>query len=256
MAEMDPSILDKLRYRPEYNGIYDDLLWYTELSEEELNVRLLRKGSYDFQDEFKRFDPQSKAELNWYYRSNVNYLFANAVHPYWPKIDILPDPCLVLDFGAGAGNNVIELDRRGFAVDYLEPNALQFEFIKYRIHRKSSEWGKSSGAFGCDSSMPPLNPFISSDRYTKYRDLGRRTETVHHKKYDAIILEDVLEHILDYHEVVHYLIMCLDPGGLILEKSPFAKSKTGIAVHLHASVPLPEAMVGMEPIEQHVWRKL
>jgi hypothetical protein len=28
MAEMDPSILDKLRCRPEYNGVYDDLLWY------------------------------------------------------------------------------------------------------------------------------------------------------------------------------------------------------------------------------------
>jgi hypothetical protein len=66
---------------------------------------------------------------------------------------------------------------------------------------------------------------------------------------------DVLEHIPDYHLVIAHFIACLAPGDIIIECSPFDGSAGKIGIHLKPSVPMNEAMRGMESIGNGVWKK-
>ena len=85
-----------------YNGIVDDLVAYTGFSREKLVPYLLRCPEKHFESEFNWFKPKDELELTWFYRCSSAYLFANAIHPYVSKLDIIRQG-KVLDYGAGAG---------------------------------------------------------------------------------------------------------------------------------------------------------
>ena len=76
------------------------------------------------------------------------------------------------------------------------------------------------------------------------------------KKYDTIIAIDVLEHIPDYHLVVQQFIKSLNPGGIIIENSPFEESSDEISIHVRKTISMEIAMEGMERINKNTWVKL
>lgn len=225
--------LAQIRSDPNCHGIIDDLVAYTGFSAEELTPYLLRHPERHFQTEFEWFNPKNERELRWFYRCSAAYLFGNAVHPYAPVLDIITDG-RVLDFGAGAGCNTIGLAKRGIHVDFLEINPLQADFIRFRAKRHK---------LNNVSEVPPCHD-------GRFDPVSCITE-----RYDAIVAMDVLEHVPDYHLLVRHFIERLNPGGLIIENSPFDPDAGDIAIHLRPSIPLEEAMTGMESTGRGVWRK-
>jgi len=227
------GILAQLRSDPGYHGIIDDLVAYTGFSAEEMTPYLLRHPDKHFQSEFEWFSPKNERELTWFYRAGSAYLFGNAVHPYAPALNIIANGT-VLDFGAGAGCNTIGLAKRGIQVHFLEINTLQADFIRFRVERHNLK------------NVLGIAPYHDG----KFDPLSCIT-----KRYDAIVAMDVLEHIPDYHRFVAHFIERLNPGGLIVENSPFDPEAGDIAIHLRPSISLKEAMTGMERMERGIWRK-
>jgi len=219
-----------------FNSVIDDLAVYTGLAAPELKSRLLRTPRTHFESEFRWHNPKSFEELTWFYRCSYGYLFANAAHSYWPKLDILkPSGGLVLDYGAGIGCNTIELARRGFKVDHFEIGIIQADFARFRAARRNLQ------------NLRVLTPFVDG----KFDPINSIQD-----EYYAIVAMDVLEHIPDYHLLLKHLIGRLKPGGYIIEKSPFDDAAGPISIHLPASVPLNVAMVGMRQLELGVWQKV
>lgn len=232
------GVVNALYLNPRFNNVFQDLLDFTNLSEKELIERLLRKPQHHFESEFNWHNPQNKQQLEWFYRNSYGFLFANAVHPYWEKLDFLkPSIGSVLDYGAGVGNNAIELAKRGLQVDCLEINVLQENFIRFRAERR----GLNNINFIAPHFHGRFDPINCIDRF-----------------YGAIILEDVLEHIPDYQILLRHLIDHLEVGGYIIENTKFEQDPTtqDIALHLKPSVPLEQAMYSMKLIEPFTWQKM
>jgi 2-polyprenyl-3-methyl-5-hydroxy-6-metoxy-1,4-benzoquinol methylase len=219
---------------PIYNEIVTDLLAFTGLSMDEVKRRLLRAPETHFESEFRWSRPLSYSELTWFYRGSVAYLFANAVHGYNPVLDIIPVGARVLDFGAGVGCNTIELAKRCASVDFLEIGVIQAEFVRFRADRHNL------------SNVSMIFPFHNG----QFDPINCIKGT-----YDAAVAMDVLEHIPNYHVPLRHIISCLEPGGLIIENSPFDPTAGKIAIHVPASMPLSEAMFGMVHIGNGIWKK-
>jgi SAM-dependent methyltransferase len=219
---------------PAFSSVIDDLRAYTGFSEEELKAYLLRRADKHFESEFDWVRPRDRASLTWFYRSSSGYLFANALHPYSPKLDVLTAG-RVLDYGAGVGCHSIPLARRGLEVDFVEISRMQADFLRFRAARH--------GLTQLREVLP-----VFEGRFDPVKCVTGC--------YHAIIAMDVLEHIPDYHLVVRHFIEHLEPGGLIIENCPFDPGAGEIAIHVAPSVPLEKAMAGMEKIDAGVWRKL
>lgn len=221
-----------------FNGIYEDLKLFTGLSENDLDKRLLMSPSYHYKSEFLWHNPQNEQELAWFYRLNSSYLFDNAGHHYWEKLDYLKGRArTVLEYAGGIGHNAIQLLKQGFEVDYFEISMIQSAFVEFRAKRYNLD------------RLNMIRPFINN----KFDPVNCIT-----KSYDAIILQDVLEHIPNYHLLLQYLIGRLNPGGLIIEQTPFEEDPNAppIDIHLKPSVPLKDAMTGMVQVERNIWRKI
>jgi SAM-dependent methyltransferase len=236
-AMRDKSLLMRMSTDPDFNNIVEDLVDFTGLSEIQVYDRLLRIPPTHYQSEFRWYSPKDDNELEWFFRACQGYLFSNSAHPFWSKLHFLkPDIGRVLDYGAGIGNNVISLAKRGFEVDYFEINVFQDVFTRFRASRHGLK------------NITFISPFVNG----KFDPIMCIT-----KSYGAIILQEVLEHIPNYHVLLSHLIGHLELGGYIIERSPFdhAASKNSISIHLWPSIPLEEAMKGMQQIEPGIWRK-
>ena len=235
----DKRILEKIKDEGLYNNIFEDLIAFTGLTKEQVEERLLRDTFFHYQDEFNWHEPKSFEELTWYYRTSYGYLFGNAVHPYWKLVEMLTGQVeiygKVLDYGAGVGHNVIAIAKKGIHVDYFDIGFVQESFVRLRAKRHGL---KNIG-------------FIPPYENGKFDPIGCIKD-----KYAAIILEDILEHIPNYHITLKHLIDRLLPNGIILEKTWFDNEAADIALHLKPAIPLKEAMQGMKPTISHVWRKL
>lgn len=232
---LKPSDLEKMRKDPLYNNVYEDLLHFTGLCEEDLNRRLLRSPETHFQSEFRWHAPQTHEQLLWFYRCSYGYVFANAAHSYWTKLDCLkPGVGRVLDYGAGIGNNVLTLAQKGFEVDAMEIGILQSEFLRYRVTQRGLR------------NVKLLSPFVEN-RFDPIQAITG--------PYGAIILKDVLEHVPEYPVLLRHLIGHLVPEGVIVENTDFDASASEVELHLKPSMPLEEAMVGMQKVDKGVWKK-
>lgn len=234
LNQLDDSAFQRLKTDPAYNDVLGDLLAFTALSEDELRDRLMRSPQTHFESEFAWQRPKNRAQLTWFYRTSAGYLFANAAHPYENSLDVITGGC-VLDFGAGAGCNTIELAKRCEQVDFLEIGSIQSNFIQFRAERRSLTNVKAIKPFH-EGRFDPVNCIQGT--------------------YDAIVAMDVLEHIPDYHIPLRHLIARLKQGGFIVENSPFDDDAGDLAIHVSPSMPLPQAMVGMERVGPGVWRKV
>ena len=230
---IDKARLEEVENSAAYNDVINDLVAYTGFSREMLLPYLLRCPERHFESEFNWYRPVDELELTWFYRCNAAYLFANAIHRYAARLNVIRQG-RVLDFGAGIGCNTLGLAKKGIDVDFLEINRTQADFINFRAERHGLK------------NIREVLPY-----YGKKFDPVRCIKG----KYDAIIAIDVLEHIPNYHIVVRHFIERLEPGGMIVESSPFDPLADDIAIHVRADVPLEEAMVGMERIGKGIWKK-
>lgn len=219
-----------------FHNVLDDLCAFTGMTEEEIMVRLKRQGQFHPGAEHRWYAPENERALGWFYRSCQSFLYSNSTHPYWTRLDTLDlNQGRVLDYGAGVGANALTLACRGFDVDVMETSIIQQEFIKFRCQRHDL------------NNMRVIDPYANGkfDAINCVQDM-----------YYAIILQDVLEHIPNYHVTLRHLIGRLQMGGLIIENTQFASEALKTDVHLKASMPLAEAMVGMKEIDKDVWKKV
>ena len=207
-------------------NVWNHLLEFTGLSEDELSLRIRREGNHHFMREFEFYKITSDRERAWYYKHNTNYLFANAVHKPWPLLQNI-DGTFVLDFGAGAGNDSMFLARKGYRVATFEPNVLQQAFIYSR----------------------------ESQELTGNLNL---IQVLYGRHFDAIICRDVLEHIPDCDKTIHFLADKLRMHGKLYENSPFQSPDASEDVHLYAPKPLEQMMndAGLESVASNIWEKV
>ena len=180
--------------------VLDDLVAYTELPPESVRELLMRRRPISFRSEWYATAPELRGD-HWFYLSSKAYLFGNAIHFSSPEIIerfVAPHASAgdtVLDFGGGVGTLAIMLAAAGFKATVTELNALQRDFIRFRVHRNGLEQG-----------VNVLDP---------WDELGR-------ERFDAVIATDVLEHIQDGRRVVAERILpALRQRALIVENSLF-----------------------------------
>lgn len=194
-----------------YRNVLDDLVAFTGFSKREICARAIKKVRFGFgakgwfNEEFAYFDPRTPAEYDWFYRAGQIYLFSNARKAYWKEIDVLgKEDQPILDYGAGIGQNVLELHERGLTGSwYLEIGALQAEFFKFRM-RRHGHAPKVVEPFHADR----FDPVGCLDQVGPFR---------------TIVAQDVLEHAHNYPAIARALVDRLEPGGKLLEHSPFAR---------------------------------
>lgn len=225
---------DGIQGAAEFNDIVSDLIAFTRLSEEEVKQRLLRMGRTHFESEFHWCRPRSDSELLWFWRHTPGWLWGNAVHSYAKCLDVLTHG-RILDYGAGVGCNTLELANRGLEIDFVEIAIIQAEFLNFRVMRR--------GLTNVHEIKPYHNGVLDP--------LNCVTQL-----YDAIVAMWVFEHIPDYHVAVRYLIDHLNPGGVIIESTPFAAAGAQTPIHLKGSMPMAEAMQGMQNLGNGVWKKV
>ncbi len=231
--ELPINRFQEIEDEPSCNDVISDLVAYTGFTRKQLQPYILRHPKKHFESEFTWNSPKTNIELTWFYRFNAAYLFANSVHPYLTKLDVIKGG-EILDYGAGAGCHTIHLGRKGYNIDFLEINCIQADFIKFRAERHGIK------------SISEIRPYYKG----KFDPIGCITGY-----YDVIIAMDVLEHIPNYHYVVNHFIEHLNPGGIIIESSPFNENAKDIDIHIRASIPLEKAMNGMTRVQEGVWVK-
>ncbi len=230
--------LEEMYTDPLYSNVIKDVEEFTGLTGDDLKKRLMLEPEYTNYSEFKWHSPKSHNELTWFYRCCYSYLYDNAGHHFWKKLDFVkPEHGRILEYAGGIGHNTIPLAERGCEVDYLEIGIIQSAFVRYRLDKRGLK------------NVNFVNLYVDG----KFDPVNCVTE-----KYGVIILQDVLEHIPNYHIVLRHLIDHLEPNGYILEQTPFEEDVTAddIDIHLRPSMPMEEAMVGMKKIERNIWQKV
>ncbi len=177
-----------------------DLAAYTGLSRDVVEHELRTRTGASFRAEWHATAPHLRQD-RWFYLSSKTYLFANAVHfPDTSFVDHyvrphVPAEARVLDFGAGTGNLALLLAAAGMRVTVSELNALQRDFIRFRVARHGL--GERVEVVDPWSDLPPAG-------------------------FGAVVAVDVLEHLPDCRSVLeHELLPALARDGVLVENSPF-----------------------------------
>ena len=195
--------------------VVDDLAAYSGLEGADVRRVLERRDQVSFRSEWWQ-TPEALRRDHWFYLSSKTYLFGNAVHfPGTEFVDryvvpFVPPGGTVLDYGGGAGGLTLALAARGFRPVYRELNALQRDFMRFRLERRGladrvrvMDWWENLGT-----------------------DL-----------FDAILAIDVFEHLQNAAEQIAQLLDSLRRPGTLVEQSPFV---------LNASNPMHHDDFGLE----------
>lgn len=247
---------------PAYRGILEDLEAFTGFSRLEICKRAIKKTQFGFgakgwfNEEFAYFDPRTPQEFDWFYRASQIYLFSNARRHAWEEIAGLgKDDQPILDYGAGIGQNVLELHHRGLVGSwYLEIGALQIDFFRFRMKRHGF-------------APKVIEPYHDG----KFDTCGCLQQG---PLFKTIIAQDVFEHVHRYERILGAMVQRLADDGRIIEQSPFARVAIGnkstnqrsTRVHLVDRIGLPRVMarLGMrlesskrvgKSVEVRTWRK-
>ena len=216
-----------------------DLQAFTGLSQELVEDLLRRRRHVSFRSEWLA-TPARMREDRWFYLSSRGYLFANAVHfPDDSFVDRYVAPHVhsggvILDFGGGTGELTVRCAARGLRVTYVELNALQRDFVRFRVRRH-----------GLNGLVTVLDPW----------------DDIPVGMFDAVIAVDVIEHLSDAAQVVgEKLVPALAPTGVLIEDSPFVISPSNPMHHddfgldaLLRSCGM--SLVGDEERPTRIWRR-
>jgi SAM-dependent methyltransferase len=125
----------------------------------------------------------------------------------------LPRGAVVLDFGCAAGAATAELDRRGFDV-------FGVDILEY--------WGKDAALIG--EEFDPPAPRIAA-RLAVVPPSNRLP--FGDARFDAIISDQVLEHVFDLRPVFEEQVRVLKPGGIAIHRFP----KSTCLIEAHTKLP-------------------
>lgn len=146
-------------------------------------------------------DP-SKQQIESYYKNTKRYLYECTCWECYiskqrdfKKIFLLLKKIgfkKILDFGGGTGGLTIYLSKRGIGCDYIDIAGETYSFAKWRFRRND----------------------LTVSLYDDIRDcrLGY---------YDAVISDNVFEHLFNLEETVREISAVLRPGGLLITRSSF-----------------------------------
>lgn len=165
---------------------------FTGLSDVEFMKRMMREGRFHFEGEHSFWNPESVSELAWFYATSVDYLFANSIHGvYAGVIDyIAENECEpVLEYSGGVGSNVLAIAQRGIQVHYFGIGMAEYHFAQYRIMKH-----------GLEDKVKFIKPFAQKTGFT-FDPIGGPLPQ--DGSLGSILAMDVLEHIPNYHLVVH-----------------------------------------------------
>lgn len=189
--------------------IVADLAAYTKLPSDEIAHELQTRSRHSFRAEWHETDATLRQD-HWFYLSSKGYLFANATHFVDESFGdryVLPHIQAgdrVLDFGSGTGNLGLILAARDIEVWLSEVNALQRDFIRFRIERHGLE---------------------KAHVLDWWKDLPS-------KFFSAVIAVDVLEHLPDCRNILDdHLLPALGETGILIENSPFVVNSSNPMHH-------------------------
>jgi hypothetical protein len=187
-----------------------DLAEYTKLPREVVEHELRTRSGINFRGEWLA-TPEHLRRDDWFYLSSKTYLFGNATHFQDTSFaDAYVTPHVgaggvALDFGSGTGNLSLTLAALGVDVWVSELNALQRDFIRFRVAKH-----------GLGERVTVVDPWAELPRAT----------------FDAVVAVDVLEHLPDCRAVLEsQLLPALSPGGALVENSPFVVSSSNPMHH-------------------------
>lgn len=212
-----------------------DLTEFTALPRATVERQLMNRS---FRAEWQATSPELRDD-HWYYLSAKGYLFANAIHfPDTEFVDEFVRPHVkqggqVLDFGGGTGNLAIALAAAGYNVSVQELNALQRDFIRFRVTRH-----------GLSRQITALDWW----------------DTVRPESVDAVVAVDVLEHLADARSILDdTLLPALKPDGVLVENSPFVVNPANPMHHEDFGLEAHLRSQGLEPVVTapdgtRVWR--
>jgi hypothetical protein len=177
----------------------DDLTAFTGLDRATVVRELRMRRGVSFRAEWTATPPRLRHD-HWFYLSSKAYLFGNATHSNDVFVrDFLGTQLAqgdrVLEFGGGTGDLALRLAGAGILTTYVELNALQREFVRFRVARHDL-----GGMIGVVAHWEPIEK----------------------RAYDAVIAMDVLEHLPNARVVLAgTLLPALREDGAFVENSPF-----------------------------------
>jgi len=189
--------------------VVDDLVAYTQLSRQVVERLISRREPLSFRSEWYGTPPELRAD-HWYYLASKSYLFGNASHfTGTHELDLIaaaiPDGSTILDFGGGTGSLALALVARGHRVWVDELNALQRDFLRFRVDRH-----------GLADRLTVVDPWTD----------------VPAAAFDAVTAFDVFEHMPDGRVVLEQrLLPALRETGVLVEDSPFVRNASNPMHH-------------------------
>lgn len=177
----------------------DDLTVFTGLDRATVMRELRLRRGVSFRAEWFA-TPRRLRRDHWFYLSSKAYLFANASHSNDAFLrDFLAaqidEGDRVLEFGGGTGDLALRLAAAGIETAYVELNALQREFVRFRVARHG------------------LGDMIA---------VLAHWEPIETAAFDAVIAMDVIEHLPNARDVLAgTLLPALRDDGALVENSPF-----------------------------------
>lgn len=216
--------------------VVEDLVAFTGLDRADVETELRTRRRLNFRGEWHATPPGLRND-DWFYLSSKTYLFANAVH--FADATVPDRVCahvdeggLVLDFGGGAGQLTLALTARGRRVAFVDINALQRDFLRFRVARH-----------GLGDLIEVRDPW----------------DALPPGAFAGIVAIDVLEHLPDVRRTVRdELVPSLAPGGVLVEDSPFVVNASNPMHHEDPGLDEELTANGMELVERdgplRVWR--
>jgi len=220
-------LLSKKLRKPDYMDVLDDLIIYTGLDAFTLCEHILL-SSEKVRLEVEFVNPQSGIEFELFYRCCREYLFLNAHRPVWKMLKTTEFEDPVLDFAGGMGNDSMWLVKNGHDVAYHDISIIQKDFVKFR-----------TGRHGYEGALDICDEVYNS--------------------YNTILLRDILEHVLDYGQLLLELDPHLNVGGIMMEHSPWNNNERFSPLHHEEDKENTLSKVfkkmGYENVQKGVWRK-
>jgi len=201
--------------------ILDDLAAYTGIPRARCRELSTRSPNQPHRS-WVAWDPTSRPELAWYYRTTAAYVFALCDPRWCHPLDLLAgldaegNPPVALDVGAGIGTDALYLAQRGCLVFYSDPNHWNREFARCRYQRHRDD---IPGVVNFDTDPPEV---------------------------DVLIAVDVLEHIPDYPRVLReQWLPRVKRSGHFLYSAPFCRAPglpDNVGLHVNQTEPIPDIL--------------
>lgn len=174
------------------------------------------KATLDRNEEENIEEDPSRERIDAYYRNTKRYLYEctcwesyKSKQRDFKKISLILMKLgvkKILDFGAGTGGLILYLSKMGIKCDYLDVEGETSSFARWRFERNNLDVG-----------------------------IKKDIECCPHNYYDAVISDNVFEHLLDLEYVVKGINEVLREGGYLIARSSFGGGGSHLRKNEHYS---------------------